>query len=404
MSLIDELEKYKYIGMPFHAIKFPQPVYSHLMVSNDGINWADLKTYNFGWRDTSLAYINGEFWTCSGTCVNHTKDFEEFTQVQCPNMGLKNLWASEFFQDNNNQWWFVYCGSETDVDYSEYKLYASKMFPNEYRIDSTRYDILLNVTGGYIDPNINYINGNYYLWCSKTSSPTQELHLFKSTNILGPYDEVKTNIMSLVNQIGFTWDEAPEMIIDNGKYYLYSDPWNHGDDESKRDIYRAESVDLENWSNIQRCNADCTMRHFTPLKMSVTKIELWDGNPGTFEITNQNNFKNIMNIVEKINELAKTNSIFLPQIINLDTKILTNLNRGARNQFLNNAAILNTVLPDLFNDYRYSTGDIKDVQKKYQEPNIPTNLVINKDEINNYWNAVGYDLSLVIKTINKEDK
>lgn len=134
------------------------------------------------------------------------------------------------------------------------------------------------------------------------------------------------------------------------------------------------------------------------------KIEQWNGNPGTLEITNQNNFKNIMNLIAKINELAKTNSIFLPQTLNLDTEILTNLNRGTRNQFLNNAAILNTVLPDLFNDYRYSTGDIKDVQKKYQEPNIPTNLVINKDEINNYWNAVDYDLSLVIKTINKEDK
>ena len=36
-----DFKKYKYIGMPFHAEGFPQPVYSHLMGSNDGVNWAD---------------------------------------------------------------------------------------------------------------------------------------------------------------------------------------------------------------------------------------------------------------------------------------------------------------------------------------------------------------------------
>lgn len=134
------------------------------------------------------------------------------------------------------------------------------------------------------------------------------------------------------------------------------------------------------------------------------EINQWDGNPGTLEITNQNNFKNIMNLIAKINELAKTNSIFVSKEINLDTEILTNLNRGARNQFLNNAAILNTVLPDLFNDYRYKTGDTKDFQKEYQQPNIPTGLTVDKDEINAYWSAIDYDLSLVIKAINKEDE
>ena len=108
--------------MPFHAVGFPQPVYSHLMGSNDGVNWDDLQSYNFGWRDTDIAYINGEFWTCTGTYVNHTSDFENFTQINCPSMGLKNLWASEFFQAPDGQWYFVYCGSVTDVDYSQYKL------------------------------------------------------------------------------------------------------------------------------------------------------------------------------------------------------------------------------------------------------------------------------------------
>lgn len=404
---------YKYIGMPFHAVGFPQPVYSHLMGSNDGVNWDDLKSYDFGWRDTDIAYINGEFWTCTGTCVNHTKDFETFTQVNCPNMGLKNLWASEFFQDNSGQWWFIYCGSETDVDYSEFKLYASKMYPEKYQIDSSRMDIILKAGGGYIDPNINYINGSYYLWCSKTSTPTQELHLFKSSNVLGPYDEVQTNIKELINNAGFTWDEAPEMLKVGGKYYLYSDPWNHGDDESKRNVYRAESDDLVTWTNMQRCNADVTMRHFTPLYIGANEsgsnnnapqgpisidIELWDGNPGTLNQTNQDNFTVIQKLIDRINQLAQTNPLFSEYNVSFDLQLLPLLNRNARVQFLNNANLLDKLMPTLMEDILLMAGII---DYEYKKPVIPTILYFDKTMWNNYWQAVADDLNLITNAINQ---
>ncbi|HJD09387.1 MAG TPA: family 43 glycosylhydrolase [Candidatus Ligilactobacillus faecavium] len=404
---------YKYIGMPFHAVGFPQPVYSHLMGSNDGVNWDDLKSYDFGWRDTDIAYINGEFWTCTGTCINHTKDFENFTQVNCPDMGLKNLWASEFFQDNSGQWWFIYCGSETDVDYLEFKLYASKMYPEKYQIDSSRMDIILKAGGGYIDPNINYINGSYYLWCSKTSTPTQELHLFKSSNVLGPYDEIQTNIKELINNAGFTWDEAPEMLKVGGKYYLYSDPWNYGDDESKRNIYRAESDDLVTWTNMQRCNADVTMRHFTPLYIGTNEsgsnnnvpqepisidIELWDGNPGTLNQTNQDNFTVIQKLIDRINQLAQTNPLFSEYNVSFDLQLLPLLNRNARVQFLNNANLLDKLMPTLMEDILLMAGII---DYEYKKPVIPTVLYFDKTMWNNYWQAVADDLNLITNAINQ---
>lgn len=404
---------YKYIGMPFHAVGFPQPVYSHLMGSDDGVNWDDLKSYDFGWRDTDIAYINGEFWTCTGTCVNHTKDFETFTQVNCPNMGLKNLWASEFFQDNSGQWWFIYCGSETDVDYSEFKLYASKMYPEKYQIDSSRMDIILKAGGGYIDPNINYINGSYYLWCSKTSTPTQELHFFKSNNVLGPYDEVQTNIKELINNAGFAWDEAPEMLKVGGKYYLYSDPWNYGDDESKRNVYRAESDDLVTWTNMQRCNADVTMRHFTSLYIGTNEsgsndnvpqgpisidIELWDGNPGTLNQTNQDNFTVIQKLIDRINQLAQTNPLFSEYNVSFDLQLLPLLNRNARVQFLNNANLLDKLMPTLMEDILLMAGII---DYEYKKPVIPTILYFDKTLWNNYWQAVADDLNLITNAINQ---
>lgn len=415
---------YKYIGMPFHAVGFPQPVYSHLMGSNDGVNWDDLKSYNFGWRDTDIAYINGEFWTCTGTYVNHTTDFENFTQINCPDMGLKNLWASEFFKDAQGQWWFIYCGSVGDVDYSEYKLYASKMYPEKYQIDSNRQDITLNVSGGYIDPNMNYINGYYYLWTSKTSSPTQELHLFKSQNVLGPYDEVPQNAMAETNSAGFTWNEAPEMLQVDGKYYLYSDPWNKGESESDRDVYRMESTDLVTWSNPQKCNADCTMRHFTPLDIQglvkdnptppinvpdsstggddsssstiqppipqSSKIELWDGNVGTLNSTNQNNFSQFQALIDRINRMAQNSSIFSEINVKFDVQLLPLSNRNARIQFLKNAVLLNQLLPDLVDMYRYD-----DYAFEYEEPIIPRVLYFDKPMWNGYWQAVIDDFNFI---------
>lgn len=433
-----DFQKYKYIGMPFHAVGFPQPVYSHLMASNDGVNWDDLKTYDFGWRDTDIAYINGEYWTCTGTYVNRTTDFEHFTQIKCPNMGLKNLWASEFFQDNSGQWWFIYCGSETDVDYSQFKLYASKIYPEQYQISNIRNDINLNTSGGYIDPNMNYINGYYYLWASKTSTPTQELHLFKSNNVLGPYSEVYTNIKSLVTQTGYTWDEAPEMLQENGKYYLYSDPWNRGESESDRDIYRCESTDLINWSNMQKCNADTTMRHFTPLDISgiydngnlttdnshvvipqpepqpsvpsdntssstpeqpiTAEIELWDGNPGTLEKTNQHNFTVIQKLIDRINRIAQKYPLLSEHNVCFDLRILSLLNRNARVQFLSNANKLEKLMPELMEDVLLTAGIIN---YEYKKPVIPTVLYFDKAMWNNYWQVVADDLNLVVNAINK---
>lgn len=384
-----DFKRYKYIGMPFHAVGFPQPVYSHLMGSNDGVNWDDLKAYDFGWRDTDIAYINGEFWTCTGTNVNHTSDFENFTQISCPNMGLKNLWASEFFQDNDGQWWLIYCGSVSDVDYSQFKLYASKIYPENHQIDDTRMDITLNASGGYIDPNINYTNGKYYLWCSKTNTPTQELHLFTSDSILGPYDEVQTNIMNLVNETGYTWDEAPEMLQVDGKYYLYSDPWNKGESESDRNIYRCESTDLMNWSNMQRCNADCTMRHFTPLDIeglfkddsNVLIINLWNGDVNTFL---KNNLNNYLAINKFISDWNKSDNVMLEPIeFTLDATEYSEINRDAYDQFIKNADILIRELPKLVESYRFTDFDYV-----CAPPNVPKELNFDMNDINTFWKWV----------------
>lgn len=417
MDLIKEAINYKYIGMPFHADGFPGPVYSHLMGSNDGLNWNDLKTYNFGWRDVDLHYINGKFYALSGQGINITTDFESFTNVGFDS-DLKNCWASELFRDKDGQWWIIWSGG--DVDYSYFTIYANTFNP-ENNTFGERQEIKFSDNHGRIDPNINYINGKYYLWVSITNRP-QKLQLYVSNSLLGTYSPVDTNINELRQQAGFSWNEAPEMVVDNGKYYLYCDPWNQNvTSESDRDEYRCESTDLIRWSNMQRCNADVTMRHFTPLLMEKvnpiinnqgsnqnqsqsqsqnqennnqsynqgqnqssethSKIELWNGNVSDFYRNNLSNYTFINNLVNQLNNSGND----LIEHINwsLDVTSYDVVNRNAYNQFISNANILKNNLPSLVEMVR-----ITDYNFEIPTITIPKETDLNEKNINEFWNTI----------------
>lgn len=220
MSLISDIKNYKYIGMPFHAEGFPGPVYSHLMASQDGLNWDDLKTYNFGWRDVDLHYINGKFYALTRQWIDISDDLENFKTVSF-NSGLKNCWASELAQDKDGNWWIFYSGGG-DVEYCYFDIYARTFDLNTNTVGELQK---VNFTDkhGRIDPNMHYLNGKYYLWVSISDYP-QKLQLYEADNVLGPYSPVTTNINDRRQELGYTWNEAPEMVIVGNKYYLYSDP------------------------------------------------------------------------------------------------------------------------------------------------------------------------------------
>lgn len=130
------------------------------------------------------------------------------------------------------------------------------------------------------------------------------------------------------------------------------------------------------------------------------KIQYWDGNAGTLELLNQTNFQTISNLINKINELHKSDVRFIEHDIELDLKILNKSNRAARNQFLNNAVNLTPVMQDLFMDFKYFSGDLEDMKRQYQPPIIPQNLVILQDEINDYWSAVANNLTSAFNAVN----
>ena len=124
----------------------------------------------------------------------------------------------------------------------------------------------------------------------------------------------------------------------------------------------------------------------------------WDGQVGTLNTTNQTNFSYIQKLIDKLNGIANSNPIFNTHNINFDLQIFTLMNRNMRVQFLNNAKQLNQVLPDIIDEYMFAIGN---VDYEYQEPIIPDNLVFDKNEWNQYWQAVANDLGMVNDALQK---
>lgn len=128
------------------------------------------------------------------------------------------------------------------------------------------------------------------------------------------------------------------------------------------------------------------------------KIELWDGNPGTLNTTNQTNFTTIQKLIDQINKLSQTNPLFSEYDVSFDVQLLPLLNRNARVQFLSNARLLDELMPDLMDDILLMAGIIDYEHKK---PVIPTVLYFDKTLWNNYWQAVADDLGLIVTAINQ---
>lgn len=402
-----DFQKYKYIGFPFEAFGWPGPIKQRLVGSNDGLNWDVLKEYDWGWRDTDMMKIGNRYYICAtDDCVHYTDDFETFTQIPVKS-GYAMSWAPEWFKDSDGTIYMFYAASNSTGVY--FKMFCRTFDPQTLTWGKPEEVAFENNNSSRIDPNVHLINGKYYMWIA--NQQTHNVELYVSDKLKGTYKQVQTNMPERIAQAGFNRNEAPEMININGIYYLYTDPWTDGvTDENKRMLYRASSADMINWSSMVKCNCSFGMRHFTPLYIGSDSnndvprepisidIEMWDGNPGTLETTNQHNFTVIQRLVDHINQLSQTNPWLDEYNVIFDLQLLPLLNRNARVQFLSNASKLEKLMPELMEDVLLIAGII---DYEYKTPVIPTVLYFDKTLWNNYWQTVADDLGLVVNAINK---
>lgn len=257
--------------MTFDEIKWPAPTISHLIASNDGINWTELKQYDFGWRDPSLAQFDDYWYVIYTGGIVRTKDWEQFERLPYPieKQGCMT-WAPEWVNDSAG-WHIFYPQTPPNGTEQDFDLYVVNFDPVTGSTDmATSQKVAADyVKGSPIDPNVNFINGWYYLWVRERDLVVR---LYRSEALSGPYTPVTTNFPDVQSGLN---DEGPEMIQIDGQWVLYSDPWAGW--IPKRRLYYSTAVnnDLTNWSSLKPIEGLNYMpRHFGLIKQRVMNIKI----------------------------------------------------------------------------------------------------------------------------------
>lgn len=229
-----------------------------LSVSNDAINWTKIKEYSDIYlRDADMVKIDGYYWIIGTLKLFRTVDFVNFdsyslsdTLNTASNGKYHNIWAPEFVQDHtDNSWHIVYSANDGNRG-----IYFADFNPSTGEITNCFQECDVDCQNS-IDPNINYIDGTYYLWLSSA-------RLFTSNSLKGHYTAMPTDIIEDTNA---KWYEAPEMLITDNYAYLYQDKIDShvaGVADSGYMVARTARKDnLAHWSEEKLVNSSINMRH-----------------------------------------------------------------------------------------------------------------------------------------------
>ncbi|MCC8439248.1 hypothetical protein CRI85_02655 [Leuconostoc pseudomesenteroides] len=258
MAVIDKALNYRLIAMTFDEITWTNTV-SHLIASNDGINWVDLKQYDFGWRDASVQYYGGWFYIIYTGGMSRTIDFETFQDLGWPiGVSGKRTWAPEWFVDKDGSWKIIYTQTTNGNDESSFAPYYCDYDPETNTVSNLLTCLNIDLqTEACIDLNMSFIDNVYYVWLRDDD---RVIRLYASDNFDGEYHLMETNFPSVQN--GYM-DEGPEMVrLDNQNILLYSDPWR---DNAERGLNYSisDKGDIDQWGNMQRLKGlSFDPRHF----------------------------------------------------------------------------------------------------------------------------------------------
>ncbi|KAF0415085.1 hypothetical protein [Pediococcus pentosaceus] len=256
MTVLNLAKDYKYIAMTFDEVKYPTPVNSHLIGSNDGIKWKEIKKYDFGWRDPSIIQIDNVYYIAVGEKINRTEDFNSFDNdvITLPDSDYAH-WASEFFRDKDGN---VKIVSAINKDATNPDGFSLRSYNIDFKALTVTidHDIKGNwEVGSPIDPNITVVNDQLVLFVSESD---KRIHQYTANDLDDTFEPVKSN---LVKAQGDTSNEAPELLLLRDKAILYCDPWF---DEAHRQLhYMTADLSMDNWSTPAAITGlDYRPRHF----------------------------------------------------------------------------------------------------------------------------------------------
>lgn len=266
MTALDLAKDYKYMALTFEEITYPGPVYTHLIASNDGIKWKEIKKYDFGWRDPSIINIDDAYYIAVGDKINRTSDFDnfDFDIITLPDSDYDH-WAGEFFRDRDGN---VKIMSAINKDATNPDGFSLRSYNIDFKALTATVDNDIKgnwEVGSPIDPNITVINGRLVLFVSESD---KRIHQYIANDLDDTFEPVKSN---LVEAQGDTSTEAPELLLLRDKVILYCDPWF---DEIHRQLnYMTADLSMSNWSTPTAITGlDYHPRHFGIMETGVDPL------------------------------------------------------------------------------------------------------------------------------------
>lgn len=227
-----------------------------------GNSWNKLQVLNANYpainvRDPSILKEKNRYYIIYTRGLISTLDFKHWQKYKwpaIPGFDYHQDWAPEFVTDKNGDH-FVTMSVCKKGD-SHHQLVITT-FHNGL-IGKHWNEIKGNLPSNVIDPNIQYYNGQYYLFCKNEKS--KELLMGTSNNVKGPFLIRKVNIDSSK----YDALEGPEALINHNKIMLMFDTYNLGKDDSATFgglHYVERNLTGKTWSKMKTIQCPIVTRH-----------------------------------------------------------------------------------------------------------------------------------------------
>lgn len=239
-------------------------------VSEDGINWNQLKTRypSQQFRDGNIMRFNNKFYIVYTDGLMSTQDFKKWENLHwdiSKYKGLKTVWAPEFFSDRNGKWFVIFAGEPVDNNANnDFKLYVATFNPAIGVIGTDIKQINgPGISESAIDPTIQFYNGKYILYYANNKYEGSRSIIQSATadDLFGSY----SSNGKFIPQNKEVQYEAPEVYRNSeGLPMIYVDPFEFPNKHFGMSILNKKD------SSFEQLKSNTVLRHFGVLQNTTT--------------------------------------------------------------------------------------------------------------------------------------
>lgn len=208
-------------------------------------------------RDPSIMKDGKTYYIIYTRGLISTTDFTHWKQIKWPAIPGNDYaqdWAPEFVKAKDGKIYVVMSVCKKEMT----KHYLAITTFNNGKIGRTWTRLTGNIPTNAIDPDIQYANGQYYLFCK--NERIRKLVMGTSDKITGPYKVTQVKFDS--SKFGSI--EGPEALIENNQIKISFDTYNTEKDGTTifHGLHYVEkNINGGNWSKMRKINSPIVTRH-----------------------------------------------------------------------------------------------------------------------------------------------